>query len=595
MSPTTAITIVLAVTLGLSPLAADDASGDQPAETGRSVLSADAQADSVARFRTVLERFASTVLEHGRDRYGDRGTPLFVDGLHVRTLEPVRWKYEDQTWVLSNFSTQQPLMRLLDGMTTLTGQALYRDAAEQAAAHVMDHLRADNGLIYWGGHTAWDLLEDRPVGEYRAEVHELKTNHPYYELLYRVNPQATREMLSGIWGGHITDWLQLDYNRHASYRQAANPKWDHAFDQDLEIPFPIDTRNLSFVNTSTSLIHAGAMLAALDGHPGALRWAERLAYRWQQGRHPETGLGGGQMSYWRKDDRARRALGHVHPQITEATMIATYHRSSRYHALPLTQLQCGQALLEGDQASAAAGRRLIAWALDDLKVYAQHAWDSQDQVFRSMLTDGTLLQWQQATDGDGGYYLAHLDSLGPAKPDGRVFWGYSLAYRLSEDPVHWSMARQIMVAMGYGDPGEPDGVEHSLVLGEALAQEMQRQTARDDWREPVYGLYAILDLYQATGKLALLELAVGIGQGLAASQTETGLFARGDRLWARTGDEVPLALLHLAATLAGNREALPQASIDSATFHVRYSGELDLHQRKPGDARTTDCRVFYGR
>jgi hypothetical protein len=42
--------------------------------------------------RTVLERFASTVLEHGRDRYGDRATPLFVDGLHVDTLEPVRWR-----------------------------------------------------------------------------------------------------------------------------------------------------------------------------------------------------------------------------------------------------------------------------------------------------------------------------------------------------------------------------------------------------------------------------------------------------------------------------------------------------------------------
>jgi hypothetical protein len=50
---------------------------------------------------------------------------------------------------------------------------------------------------------------------------------------------------------------------------AADPKWDHSFDEQLEIPFAIDTRNLSFVNTSTSLIHAGAMLAALDGHGGA--------------------------------------------------------------------------------------------------------------------------------------------------------------------------------------------------------------------------------------------------------------------------------------------------------------------------------------
>ncbi len=587
--------VILAMVLGLSSVMAEDKAPEDSAGSEQTALSAQVRTRSLERLQTVLERFASTVLEHGRDRYGDRETPLFVDGLHVETLEPVRWKYEDQTWVLSNFSTQQPLMRFLDGMTTLTGQAVYRDAAERAAAHVMDHLRAPNGLIYWGGHTAWDLREDRPVGEYQADVHELKTNHPYYELMYRVNPEATREMLGSIWGGHITDWLPLDYNRHASYRQAAQPKWDHPFDDDREIPFPIDTRNLSFVNTSTSLIHAAAMLAALDGHPAALEWAERLAYRWQQGRHPDTGLGGGQMSFWRKDDRARRALGHVHPQITEATMIATYHRASRYHALPLTQLQCGQALLQGDPASVAAGRRLIAWAIDDLKVYAEHAYDAQNQAFRSMLTDGTLLQWQQVTDGDGGYYLAHIDSLGPAEPDGRVFWGYSLAYRLSEDPIHWSMARQIMMAMGYGDPGQPDGEEHSLVLGDSLVLEMKRQTERDDWREPIYGLYAVLDLYQATGKSALLELAVGVGEGLAASQTETGLFPRGNRAWARTGDEAPLALLHLAATLAGNRDQLPRASIDSATFHVRYSGPLEPHQQKPGDARTTDCRVFYGR
>jgi hypothetical protein len=31
--------------------------------------------------------------------------------------------YDDQTWVLSNFANQQPLMRFLDGMTTLTGNA----------------------------------------------------------------------------------------------------------------------------------------------------------------------------------------------------------------------------------------------------------------------------------------------------------------------------------------------------------------------------------------------------------------------------------------------------------------------------------------
>ena len=36
--------------------------------------------------------FANTVLEHGRDSYGKEHTPLFVDGLHVETLEPATWQ-----------------------------------------------------------------------------------------------------------------------------------------------------------------------------------------------------------------------------------------------------------------------------------------------------------------------------------------------------------------------------------------------------------------------------------------------------------------------------------------------------------------------
>ena len=37
-------------------------------------------------------RFADTVLERGRDVYGEQKTPLFVDGLHAETLEPAKWK-----------------------------------------------------------------------------------------------------------------------------------------------------------------------------------------------------------------------------------------------------------------------------------------------------------------------------------------------------------------------------------------------------------------------------------------------------------------------------------------------------------------------
>lgn len=43
---------------------------------------------SDALLRTVRE-FAETVLEHGRDEYGDESMPLFVDTFHVDSREPV--------------------------------------------------------------------------------------------------------------------------------------------------------------------------------------------------------------------------------------------------------------------------------------------------------------------------------------------------------------------------------------------------------------------------------------------------------------------------------------------------------------------------
>jgi hypothetical protein len=67
------------------------------------------------RYIRAVRTFADSVLEHGRDTYGQRHTPLFVDGLQVETLEPVRWKKDGQTWVLCNFASQQSLLRTLDG------------------------------------------------------------------------------------------------------------------------------------------------------------------------------------------------------------------------------------------------------------------------------------------------------------------------------------------------------------------------------------------------------------------------------------------------------------------------------------------------
>jgi len=528
---------------------------------------------NAGKYIKAVKRFADTVIEHGRDSYGDQHTPLFVDGLHAERLEPVIWKKDGESWVLCNFASQQPLLRTLKGLHTLTGQERYHQAASEATRYALKHLQSPNGLLYWGGHLAWDLDQDKPVGQGRG-VHELKGHQPYYAFMWQMEPDATRKLLEAIWAGHVLDWQRLDYNRHASTEKPVLPQWDHVFADDIEVPFPAQGSNLSFVNVTPPLLHCSTMLGILDDHEQALIWTRRLAERWQQGKHTQTGLCGGQLSY-REHDRAQDALGHVHPQINEAQIVASYHQTCRYHSLPLVQMQSEQPLRQAGGKSADLGQQLIDWAVEDLRIYARQCFDSSTGTFVAMQIDGTPLKWQQAkTD----YYTPQ--SFAPRAGDGTLLWAYALAYRLSRDKLHWGMVRQLCKVMDLGDIGLPDGKQQALDLN----------TASRDWQQ----IYVLLELYHATGQPSLLKLGARIADNLLALQNRHGLFPRPGRAFARTGDDIPLALLHLAATLEGKAEQMPQARFDRRFFHCEFHGDLEEHQKKRADKRTYDNNVFYG-
>jgi pectate lyase len=519
--------------------------------------------------------FADTVLASGRDTFGNTKTPLFVDGLHVDTLQPAIWKgRKSKDWVLSNFASQQPLLRLLDGLTALTKDDRYRTAAEDATRYALQHLRSENGLLYWAGHTAWDLKEDCPVGNYVPYIHELKAHQPYYRLMWKVNPKATRKLMETVWAGHIVDWSRLDYNRHADMRKPIKPQWDCEFIEDIDVPFPARGGHLSFVNVTPPLLHAGTILAVTAKDDNALTWTRRLIYRWQQGRHPKTGLCGGQVSY-RKDDRARKALAHVHPNINEAKIVASYHQTSRYHHLPLAQLQAAETMIAAGGKRAKIGREFVKWASDDLKAYVRECYDSKKGVFVARMTDGTPIDWEKSTTG---YYVP--ESFKPRKPDGWLFWACAMAYRMTGDTAHWRTLGLIAPHLGLGDLGRTDGTKRDL----------NSRTKLEDWKL----IYGLLELHIATKDSRLLRLASRIGDNILATQSRNGLFPRSGRKYARTGDEAPLAILHLAAAIEGKSPSLPQPILDARFFHCLYYGRLDEHQKKRSDWRTYDSKVFYG-
>ncbi|MBN2316478.1 MAG: hypothetical protein JXM79_21300, partial [Sedimentisphaerales bacterium] len=97
-----------------------------------------------------------------------------------------------------------------------------------------------------------------------------------------------------------------------------------------------------------------------------------------------------------------------------------------------------------------------------------------------------------------------------------------------------------------------------------------------------------------TGQRSMLMMACRIADNLLTLQASTGLFPRHKREYARTGDEIPLALLHLAAALDGRSDMMPPPSFDGRFFHCEYHGPLEEYQKKRADKRTYDNYVFYG-
>jgi len=46
--------------------------------------------DEDSKYLNAVREFADNVLKYGRDTYGPKHTPLFVDGLNIHTHEPVK-------------------------------------------------------------------------------------------------------------------------------------------------------------------------------------------------------------------------------------------------------------------------------------------------------------------------------------------------------------------------------------------------------------------------------------------------------------------------------------------------------------------------
>ncbi len=510
------------------------------------------QAENV--YLRAVRTFADNVLAHGRDVYGLKHTPLFVDGLNVDTREPVKWKTGEREWVISNLANQQNFFRTLDGLSNLTGDARYRAAAEEATRYAMANLR-EQGLLLWGGHRAYDASSDIP---YKFSSHELKSTYPYYELMWRVDPAAAREMIEAIWNAHIIDWSILDFNRHGSPKPPGDV-WNKPYRGD---PVFFTGKGLTFVNAGSDLYYAAAMLAKLSGAREPLVWSKRLAQRYVDTRNPKTGIGGYQFSQIAAD-RAKAHFGDDFPGhvVAESKIL----RGAPPAAPQICQLALAEALGE-------RGQEFARWAREELTAWGKSAYRARDNAFIPMLTDGTSLEGYVFKKD--GYFGSKGEVMRAGKAREDHLWAYALAWRVTGDAFMWEMARSIARGNGFGDIGTAHGARPRLKLDTNDAHGA--------------ALMAFLELHRKTGRREFLQMARRIGDNILATRLNKGYFTYSPRHpFAKFDEPEALVLLHLAAAIEGKAGVVPPWMGGGGFFHAVYA-----YPRAGRDGRIYDREIY---
>ncbi|VUS47211.1 pectate lyase [Klebsiella grimontii] len=531
-----------------------------------------------------VKQFADTVFDKAGYKYG-HDVPLLADGVDPRTGKQMEWIFPDgKKAVLSNFSAQQNLMRVLVGLSNLTGDAKYKQRAEKNVRYYFDHYQDTSGLLFWGGHRFVDLNTLKVEGPSEKEmVHELKNAYPYYDLMFAVDKNATTRFIKSFWNAHVNNWKTLETSRHGEYGKAMGKLWQNDFEQ--QPPF-FATKGLSFLNAGNDLIYSASLLYQYDHDGAALIWAKRLAEQYVLPRDKKTGLGVYQFTQPLKradtnddtdtnskyGDRAQRQFGpELGADALEGNMMIKGRTSTLYSENALMQLALAKSLgKDGDD--------IKKWTLDGLKAFATYAYDKNTNTFRPMLANGTDLSGYILKRD--GYYGKKGTTLKPYPAGNEFLLSYARAWTLEQDPAIWHVARGIAQGLGLGDIGEPGGWGTQLNLN-------------TDNNEP-YAIFALIDLWQSTNNKAYLMLADRVGTNILNTRRLNGFFV--DDLqaeFANIDNIAPYALLALEATLQNKPDAVAPF-INGAGFTegayllpdgtVRYSTRDDeLFKLKPGE------------
>ncbi len=478
-------------------------------------------------FLQAAVKFADMVVEHGRDIYGTKHSPLFVNNLHVDALMSPRQLGSlrpDQGGpahpiVPANFDRVQNLLRLLASLSQFTGDPKYAMAAMDSVIYMFDEFTYPNsGIPAMGNHMTVDLYSDRAYSDGRlGEIFELEDVWPFYEFFYQVSPEKTEKFVKSCWETYVRDWHTMHYNRHASFnvRPDLSKTWNRPLQAVKDMPVKMNV--LGFIDVGLDLAYAGYTLGCVQDQLKPRQWSERFLQVIAYHRDPKTKIWP-MLLYTPPIRRGLEAYVKAYPDSnpSEPRVII----SSWIHNMPIFFLGTLGTLEQAQRFGHKEELKDIqekvdAWILGYMKV----AYDAENHRMRSILLDGrdvtnhvfkegaSLYGWGAEPNKSFSYQHVH-PSFHAA-----VARAYRLTHSKETRKELWGVLRKLFIGSGLGDIGE-------TAYGEP---DYNFKTKSAD--QPY--VFALADMYRVTRDPYILKFMEHMGRNIIRyrQDAKTGLFS----------------------------------------------------------------------
>jgi len=230
--------------------------------------------DTQGQLLPQIRSFADNLLEHGRDHYGSKHSPLFVSQLDIdtRRIPPADTRLYGRGHrggagpTTSNLQFDSGLVRLLDALSQVTGDARYSKAVDDYLAYYFAELPDPaTGFFPWGDHRGYDVVNEQTLKGY----HEFKVIFPPWDRYYRTNPGTVTRLIESL--------------RLHIYDESRSWAFSRHHPSGGEVPHSMNS-------SGGAWIAAWSFLYKQTDDPRYLKWAETMADYFWSIRDPHTDL-----------------------------------------------------------------------------------------------------------------------------------------------------------------------------------------------------------------------------------------------------------------------------------------------------------------